>query len=528
MAAEAVARELGVVAGITAALSGMFAAISFLSGAVGDAFAVVLLALLCLWAVVCLGGVARADPLAFVVIAGIAFVLFGASFIWPVLNLPAAAWLFGWCFLGDNLWRPFNRYVLLRPRPWTLAARALGVVDDLWRILRSDYEPEETAIRLRRLHESLAALRSEGPAKLVNGVHAALDMLGDMPGWTPERAQRQQARLAEEYRALLMPRFSLDRIADQATDRPTAGSRLEYVYPELEALVALANEPVARRIAVGAALWALRKRQLLTDDLERLMSSRPLDHQAARKALATASAIVEADPDGHVVEDRIAIQAAEYALNEDFDITDAAEAVYEAMRCDPPGDAVAEMGSAIVAEIDPARGAAAAEISVEPSDDEGAVPASEDWRRGVRLLAGPPGPRGAAATLVAGFAAAVAASIIADLLPGAWRAPTGALLNAWTATIALTPPLVYLALRVVSRTAGATAVVSLWLLAVFALFGANTILLSMPIGALLPPVERPPDVAFAAVYGLAIAIGLTLIRLFASPESAAIAKPEPT
>ncbi len=209
-------------------------------------------------AVICLGSLARTDPVGYASIAGPVLVS-GAIVValeWARMNAAALvtlafAWLVAWIFFGDRIWPTWSRLVLRR------GATPEATFADAYQRLRTHWEHDRATDR-GALWEEVQALevwRTPRTAPIINGLLASLDI--GVRESDQVRAPRVRDRLDDEW-----ARFRRDGTTSSKgaaiTERPTRGTLLEYLIPELEALVAEVKPDRQRRIAVESARYAYR------------------------------------------------------------------------------------------------------------------------------------------------------------------------------------------------------------------------------------------------------------------------------
>ena len=276
-------------------------------------------------------------PIIVAVIAAILLAVAGSPLA-PLTLALAAAWFGVWTFGGDRLWPIWARLVLRRtPRPDQAFVDAYGKVREAFGALAIGADA-------RALWNETIALnewRSYRTAALIDGRLAWFD-LGAREA-DAARAGRMSARIAEETTAYL----AIDPAApvvDPHPERPTRGTCLEFLFPELEALLAVATPGQQRWMAVEAARFACRREGVLDETLGRAFDDaadgRP--DQAARASLDPEQSPPPADgAEPAAFRRAIAWSSAWSAMAEPLDPTDAADAIYAAARCQDDADLAA-------------------------------------------------------------------------------------------------------------------------------------------------------------------------------------------
>jgi hypothetical protein len=148
-------------------------------------------------------------------------------------------------------------------------------------------------------------------------------------------------------------------------DRPTEGTRLELLFPELEALVAAATPEEQQRLADAAARSASRRAGLDPDAVASAVTASGDD--------GTVESVLDdlAKTIGAVLEDKpvpglrhCAVASAFWATSEPFEPRDAGEAVYQSARtCND--DQLSDLATTLRAIPDPDRLAAASVVAVD-------------------------------------------------------------------------------------------------------------------------------------------------------------------
>jgi hypothetical protein len=250
---------------------------------------------------------------------------------WAVVVVVAAAvWLGAWIVAWGRLWTIWTRLVLRRQPIWEDPfAIAYGSVHEHLHSAASVSDVPAVWAEALAMNE----YRSLSTAPLIDGTLAEFDLgARESDSW---RAERLFARLLEERRAYeALPDRHADR--DAHPERPTRGMRLEFLFPELEALLAAATPAQQRRMAVEAARIADQRAGILDDELAAV-----LDRAAAGHPDADAYARFQpdatppaSDHDGNPMSAAVegARLATWFALADGLDPTDAAEGIYEAVR----------------------------------------------------------------------------------------------------------------------------------------------------------------------------------------------------
>ena len=259
-------------------------------------------------------------------------VLAGQGSPWAVVVVVAAAvWLGAWFLAWGRLWAVWTRVVLRRRALWEdpFAVAYTAVHAHLHRAASVDDLPAVWAEAV-----ALNEFRSFATAGLIDGTLAEFD-LGARES-DAGRAERLTARLVDELRAYeALSGRDADR--DPHPERPTRGTRLEFLFPELEALLAVATPAQQRRMAVEAARVADQRAGILDDELAAVLDQAADGHPDA-EAYARYEPVAppEGGDDGDGYRAAFGVESARvatwFALADPLDPTDAAEGVYEAAR----------------------------------------------------------------------------------------------------------------------------------------------------------------------------------------------------
>lgn len=217
------------------------------------------------WGIVCLGGFARSDPIGFssivgppfaVAIIAVAVVLGGGTGAYR-LALVASAWIVVWTLAASRLWPRWSRTLLRRHRPDSPEVELYNA----WQALQRPWQSWSSRATGQAIWAGLLALeRWETPRTrpVIDSLFAYWE-LATAPGADVSSAGRLGLRSQEEWdRMWAAPRVRFTKRGREMSDRPTRGTRLEYLFPRIEALLAVASPEQRTRIAVESARLANR------------------------------------------------------------------------------------------------------------------------------------------------------------------------------------------------------------------------------------------------------------------------------
>ena len=231
------------------------------------AFSAAIVAALVAWPFVCLPGFASRDLVGFASLAlpslGLAtvglWVLARGGDPAPFL-LGGAAWVVVWTLGGRRIWPWWSRVALHRHRigsPEAGLLRAWRQITPRWRAIRSATDAAAVQSHLLALEE----FETDRTRPVITGI-LALWRLAQTPTTTRAAFERANARLNDEWDRLLeRPGIRIRGLAspqDHVWDRPTRATRLEYVYPAVEALLAVATESQLGTIVTASVRGAER------------------------------------------------------------------------------------------------------------------------------------------------------------------------------------------------------------------------------------------------------------------------------
>lgn len=236
------------------------------TGLIGSSWLIVLLpASILAWGILCLGVFARSDPLGFasivvpplgVAAAVSAIEIAGGDPAIEVVLIPSV-WVLTWSVAGSRLWPAWSRTVLRRYRPDSPEVQLHRSWQELSRMLRSWSTPEQGQAIWTGI---LALERWQTPRtrRVIDSLFAYWELV-TTAGVDAARTERVVRRSGEEWaRMWAPPRLRLPKREPDPFDRPTRGTRLEYLFPMIEALLAVATPEQRRRIAVESARLAIR------------------------------------------------------------------------------------------------------------------------------------------------------------------------------------------------------------------------------------------------------------------------------
>ncbi len=402
----------------------------------GPAFLVPLLTANVLgWGFACFGGLARSDPIGFISLVGPPFALgivaiaveFGGGRAATIM-LVEGSWVLAWVLAGSRIWPAWSRVVLRRYRTGSPEVELYRS----WQELAPLWGAASTAEDRKAVWAGLIALeRSETPRTrpAINGLFAMWD-LAYVPHPEASRVERVIARMREEGDRLWQPpRVRLPGQKADPFDRPTRGTRLEYLFPGLEALIAIASPEQLRRIAAEFARLALRDAGLADPTLGTALdeAARGKPEPDVRRSIEARLATVRASRDGlpdadtddatwtRLAREAIALSVASEALADELSPVAAADIVYEAIRSEHYLERSAEFERLIVDIVGPAAAAKAVVIQpVEMASGEPIGPASSGQEEADASVLAPQSrsrdalARLAALGFVAGFAGTIA------------------------------------------------------------------------------------------------------------------------
>lgn len=194
------------------------------------------------------------DPVAFLSIGALPLVLGlvqlfvpGRTYLFDI----ALAWAIAWLFLSGRLWRWWSRNILRRWRP---GSPEEGV--RLAKVAFYQHLAAGEADEARQIASRVQALGNPRTKPVIEGMDAQLESLsGYLPHVDPDDVF---VRVHREWSVFLQSgRWQWPWLRTQDAARATRGTRLEYEFPRLEAMVAATPPEQLPRLAVLVARWAL-------------------------------------------------------------------------------------------------------------------------------------------------------------------------------------------------------------------------------------------------------------------------------
>ena len=307
------------------------------------------------WGFFCLGGFARSDPVGFasimappIALAGVALSVLAVGGKAGTIILASLAWELVWTLACSRIWPWWSRNILRRYRPGSPEAELLSEWGPITRLWRSATTTEDAKALWGRLL-GLQRLETERTRPVIDGVFALWE-LSTIPGTKRSTFERASARLREEWARLWeAPRVRLPmRRPHDPFERPTRGTRLEFLFPNLEALVAVASREQQRQIAAESARLAIRDAGLMTPSLEKALDQAavgPPDTRVREEIVARLQAVrerrdevsdrqdVHDDRDWrNLAREAIALSAVSASLVDDMPSLAVADVVFESIR----------------------------------------------------------------------------------------------------------------------------------------------------------------------------------------------------
>lgn len=241
-----------------------------------QAWSWVLVALVVAMGITCFGYLLRTDPIAFLTIAPPPIVLAIVAAVAirdaRVVQLLIAAWLLTWTFATSTIWPWWNRVVLRRMRSGSPETEVRDAYRRLYVLSQTDEGWWDWAVWTKEIG-GLGRWLTPRTAPVI----AALTSIRNIWGrneLTDEGLRRILRRLGQELRRMVEPPrpwFFRGRSSVDLTRRPTAGTSLEYEYPQLEALLAEATPQERHQMGIEAARIALRVNDILTPAREAIL-----------------------------------------------------------------------------------------------------------------------------------------------------------------------------------------------------------------------------------------------------------------
>jgi hypothetical protein len=306
------------------------------------------------WGFFCLGAFARSDPLGFASIVAPSIVFAAVALAALVTGgkattmLASLAWVLAWTLAGTRIWPWWSRNVLRRYRPGSPEAELFNAWGPLMGLRGSASTTEDGKAVWSKL-VGLQQLETKRTRPVIAGLFALWE-ISMRPGTGSPRRERAVARVREEWVVLWEPpRVRLPtRRAQDPIERPTSGTRLEFLFPKLEALIAVASPDQQRQIAAESARLATRDAGLASPALEMALDQaavgRP-DPQVRNEIEARLLVVRERcdelytrhdDQDkgewSELAREAIALSAVSEALAGELSPVEVADVVFEAIR----------------------------------------------------------------------------------------------------------------------------------------------------------------------------------------------------
>jgi hypothetical protein len=298
----------------------------------------------------CLWGFAKLDPAGFVSIAGPVEVLGAIAFVtaWYLPGYVGAILFLAWAIAGSRIWPRWSREVLRRMRPGTPEAEVVTASRRIFALWRSPMTQEAYATITKEIQD-LDRLSTPRTIAYISGLQAAWDFRPESAA--DDRGKRISARLAEEYDRLWRgPQISLRGGNRALAFRPSRGTRLEFRFPHLEALVAIGTAAEQSEMAGRAAGRALHDVGIASPELDGALREVAAGHEqpeARREVDEQLQTVLDEllpmydhpDPDAderglQLAREANALSSAQSALAPDLSPRDAANAIYSAIAAD--------------------------------------------------------------------------------------------------------------------------------------------------------------------------------------------------